>query len=60
MEKSLNKGDLQGFKTSEMRQNAMVPGLLSASPLRNAQYRQAANLLKHSHGASLGDLKQEL
>ena len=36
MEKSLNRADLQGFKASETSLNAMVPGLFSESPLRNA------------------------
>ena len=37
MEKSLNREDLQGFKNHETSLNAMVPGLFSESPLRNAQ-----------------------
>ena len=36
MEKSLNKGDLQGYKANDNQLNAMVPGIFSESPLRNA------------------------
>lgn len=35
MEKSLNRGELKGFKASEARPNAMIPGIFSESPLRN-------------------------
>ena len=56
MEKSLNRGDLKGFKASKTSLNAMVPGLFSESPLRgvsvpprNAQksgYMENSNSLK--------------
>ena len=35
LEKSINKGDVQNYKQSEQRPNAMVPGMFSESPLRN-------------------------
>jgi len=30
----MNRGELDGFKTKEARQNAMVPGIFNESPLR--------------------------
>jgi len=34
LEKSINKADLEGFKTGENRINAMVPGIFNESPYK--------------------------
>ena len=41
MEKSLNRGELKGFKNQDESPNAMIPGIISESPLRIYKQREA-------------------
>ena len=64
MEKNVNRGDLDGYKGSEARPAAMVPGLFNESPLRNVlipnEIRQALMEKYRSAGSeSVEDLQAE-
>lgn len=49
MEKSLNKDELKGYKTNQVRPTAMIPGIFNESPLRKNAVPQS----KKSNAQSL-------
>ena len=54
MEKSLNRGELIGFKASDARPNAMIPGIISESPLRFKNANRRAETIYDANGLPLG------
>ena len=60
MEKGLNRGVLQEFKAGEASLGAMVPGLFSESPLRNASVPERKAAEKGGHMKSTKSLQMNL